>query len=139
MTLLVSELVTNAMLHGGTSSELTVRIDEGVLRAEVRDGNSSLPHVKHYSETATTGRGLLIVQALSAAWGTTPEGAGKVVWFELNATRAPGGSNPWESTRTGWAQGYPPGDTSEVFYLEGDRWDDDLPKGVLVSVVGVGC
>lgn len=83
--LMVSELVTNAILHGGAGAELTLRLSDSRLRAEVRDGNPSAPVVRNYSDTATTGRGMIIVDALAAEWGAFAAGDGKVVWFELEA------------------------------------------------------
>ncbi len=83
--LLVSELVTNAVLHAGTPLDVVVRLRTDRLRVEVRDGSSRLPERKHYAVSASTGRGLLLVEALATAWGTEEAGDGKVVWFELDA------------------------------------------------------
>jgi anti-sigma regulatory factor (Ser/Thr protein kinase) len=83
-TLLVSEVVTNAVLHGASTVELTLRAGPGSLRVEVRDDNEALPVRKRYSQTAATGRGLVLLEALSSAWGAEPESAGKVVWFDLD-------------------------------------------------------
>lgn len=84
VTLLVSELVANAVLHAGTELDVVLRRAEGRVRVEVHDGDHRLPTRKHYSVTATTGRGLALVEDLARAWGaeTTPEG--KFVWFELD-------------------------------------------------------
>lgn len=84
-TLLVSELVTNAVLHAGTPLDVVVRLRPDRLRVEVHDGSPRLPERKHYAVSASTGRGLLLVEALAAAWGTEEAGGGKVVWFELDA------------------------------------------------------
>lgn len=81
--LMISELVTNAILHGGEGAVLTLMVDDLKIRAEVRDSSPALPVVRSYSETATTGRGMVIVDALAAAWGTFAVDGGKVVWFEL--------------------------------------------------------
>lgn len=81
--LLVSELVTNAVLHAGTSIGVRVRATTGWLRVEVSDGSTRQPHICDYSADATTGRGLNLVEALAARWGTEATGAGKVVWFEV--------------------------------------------------------
>lgn len=90
--LMISELVTNAILHGGEGAVLTLMADDLKIRAEVRDSNPAMPVVRNYSDTATTGRGMVIVDALAAAWGTFPVTGGKVVWFEL-----PTGANGDES------------------------------------------
>ena len=88
LLLLVSELVTNAALHARTESELSIGIDEGTVRVEVRDGSDVLPVAKHYSTTASTGRGLLLVDQLADRWGAEAERVGKVVWFELDLEAA---------------------------------------------------
>ena len=81
--LMISELVTNAILHGGEEALLTLLVDDLKIRAEVRDSSPSMPVVRKYSETATTGRGMVIVAALASDWGTYAVDGGKVVWFEL--------------------------------------------------------
>lgn len=81
--LLVSELVTNAILHAGTSIGLRVRGTTGWLRVEVSDGSTRQPHICDYSADATTGRGLDLVEALATGWGTETTANGKVVWFEV--------------------------------------------------------
>lgn len=88
-SLLVSETVTNAVLHAATEVELTVVAGDGSLRVEVRDGSSVLPGVRHYEDEATTGRGIGLVELLSTSWGVEPEpGGGKTVWFVLGAEGA---------------------------------------------------
>ncbi len=99
MNLLVTELVTNAVVHGGTQADLKLLFDSGRLRVEVRDGNSATPKVKNYSTTATTGRGMQIVDALADRWGTKNEGPGKVVWLECKVQEG-SGAEPSEGART---------------------------------------
>ena len=82
--LLVSELVTNAVLHARSASELVVRTVDSGIRVEVRDDSSAAPSPKGYSLEAGTGRGLLLVEALAARWGSDPGAFGKSVWFELD-------------------------------------------------------
>lgn len=85
-TLLVSELVTNAMLHAG--GELLVRVsdasDPGAVRVEVGDGSSRAPRRQSYGPEAVTGRGMVLVDALADSWGCEVGPDGKVVWFELS-------------------------------------------------------
>ncbi len=88
-TVLVSELVANAVLHTDTPFEVVVRIDGDRARVEVHDGSGQLPARKHYSTLSGTGRGLLLVERMAAAWGATPTTSGKVVWFELDTAAAP--------------------------------------------------
>ena len=86
--LLLSELVTNAVLHAGTDIEVTIRLDGEVLRVEVRDGDPRLPSVRHYSLLSGTGRGLALVAETARKWDAEPlpSGQGKTVWFELGAS-----------------------------------------------------
>lgn len=83
-SLLVSELVANAVLHAGTTVHVIARITPARLRVEVYDDNPRLPTRKHYSALSTTGRGLMLVERLSEDWGTAGTPSGKVVWFELD-------------------------------------------------------
>lgn len=84
-SLLVSELVTNAVLHAGSVSVVTISYEAGVVRVEVSDSSSAQVQLRHYSADAGTGRGLLLVQAIAASWGNASVADGKRVWFELNS------------------------------------------------------
>jgi anti-sigma regulatory factor (Ser/Thr protein kinase) len=83
--LLVSELVTNAVLHARTDFELVIRVVPQGVRIEVSDESPSAPVVRRYEDEAMTGRGLALVEDLAARWGVDerPHG-GKTVWFELD-------------------------------------------------------
>jgi len=87
-SLLVSELVTNAIVHGRSGATVDAGLAPGVLRVAVTDDSPApLPAVDLAPRTsAEGGRGLLIVSLLASRWGvmSTPAG-GKVVWFELDA------------------------------------------------------
>jgi anti-sigma regulatory factor (Ser/Thr protein kinase) len=89
-TLLVSELVANAILHAGTTIEVVARVVPQRLRIEVHDDNPRMPVRKHYSNLSGTGRGLLLVERLAADWGAEATESGKRVWFELD--QSPSGS-----------------------------------------------
>lgn len=85
--LLVSELVANVLLHGRGDPVLTLTLRDGVLRCEVEDeARVPLRARDRAPDDAEGGRGLLIVESLSRAWGVRPTSRGKAVWFEL-ATR----------------------------------------------------
>ena len=88
-TLLVSELVANAILHTATAFDVVVRPGADGVRVEVHDGSPLLPVRKHYSTMSGTGRGLLLVEQMAAAWGSHPTSTGKVVWFELDGQSTP--------------------------------------------------
>ena len=85
--LLVSELVTNVVLHAGTEIDLRCFTYSDAVRFEVRDGSSVLPGIRHYDISAATGRGISLVDAISTRWGANPEPHGKVVWFQIGETQ----------------------------------------------------
>lgn len=82
-TLLVSELVTNALLHARSGVEVVVRVGEIMVRIEVHDAAARLPERIAEPGETLAGRGLHILDALAAAWGAEPRTGGKAVWFEL--------------------------------------------------------
>lgn len=79
--LAVSELVTNALLHGHGTPVIRLVDNGDRLRAEVCDDSPLLP-VSHRM-TPTSGLGLRVVEQVSSAWGASRRGRGKVVWCEL--------------------------------------------------------
>jgi anti-sigma regulatory factor (Ser/Thr protein kinase) len=83
--LLTTELVTNAIVHAGTKSQLFIQAAKGVVRVEITDPDDRLPSMAVHDTEAVGGRGLIIVNGLASAWGVeaTTEG-GKTVWFELS-------------------------------------------------------
>ena len=83
--LLTSELVTNAVIHARTDVEVSVRRSNGRLRIEVSDHTSRRPTLMSIPADSTTGRGLLLVEVMSATWGIDDDNSGKLVWFELAA------------------------------------------------------
>ncbi len=92
--LLVSELVTNAVLHAGSKIEVAVRHRGEWLRVEVVDESPVLPGARDFDNDAATGRGLALVDMLADDWGVEPiEDDGKVVWFEVPAAHAEEGSD----------------------------------------------
>lgn len=84
VNLLVSELVTNAVVHGGSAAEVSVVLTPTALRVEVGDHDEYVPTVNQASDWATSGRGLALVDALSQRWGVEPIPGGKVIWFEVD-------------------------------------------------------
>lgn len=88
--LVASELVTNAVVHAGTGIELTLRLAGGQLHIAVRDDAPGQPRIAGIvDESATSGRGLLLVDALASAWGTMFPDAGKVVWATVKVRPGP--------------------------------------------------
>ncbi|MFI0508771.1 SpoIIE family protein phosphatase [Streptomyces sp. WSLK1-5] len=82
--LVVSELVTNALVHTGGQVRLDLTLVGRRLRVSVADASPRTP-VKPTSIgwEATGGRGILLVEAVSAAWGSVPVSGGKQVWSEI--------------------------------------------------------
>ena len=87
--LAVSELVSNAMLHGAPPVEVRVLPLGDGARVEVADQSQRRLVMPVPSSDAMTGRGLALVAALSSRWGVEPvQGGGKVVWAELSPETA---------------------------------------------------
>ena len=90
--LLVTELVANAVVHAGTTSELTLAMRRGRLHVSLADDDPRPPELRHGPPLSTSGRGIALVDALADDWGWEPtgDGAGKTVWFDLDtgASRA---------------------------------------------------
>ncbi|WP_329519392.1 ATP-binding SpoIIE family protein phosphatase [Spirillospora sp. NBC_01491] len=79
--LMVSELVTNALVHG--AGAIGMRLIKGsALLCEVYDDGHELPRLCHADATDESGRGLQLVSHLAERWGTNRTEHGKVVWFE---------------------------------------------------------
>ena len=81
--LLVSELVTNAVLHARTELEVVVEVRARLVQVSVRDGSGAKPALRRYDRFAATGRGLHLLETLADRWGVDVEGDEKRVWFEL--------------------------------------------------------
>ena len=86
--LLASELVSNAVRHTQSGPSITAAIVDGFLEVGVNDGRrDKVPQIFCTDDlTAEHGRGLPIVEALAAEWGTTLLPKGKQVWFRLDAS-----------------------------------------------------
>ena len=82
--LLTTELVTNAVVHVGCKSQLSIRVGGGSVRVEVTDPDDRLPTMAAPDPDAIGGRGLIIVNGLASAWGVERADGGKAVWFELS-------------------------------------------------------
>nr|WP_206438928.1 ATP-binding protein [Streptomyces scabichelini] len=85
----VTELLTNVHRHAEPDKLCTVEIELLLdrLTVSVRDRDPRLPEVRDVDATATCGRGLAMVAAMSESWGVRPDGeSGKVVWFTLPAS-----------------------------------------------------
>nr|WP_203943981.1 ATP-binding protein [Planotetraspora thailandica] len=83
--LLVSELVTNALCHARGPVGLTLSTMDGLLRCEVEDAGTVVPHVYEATDDDEGGRGLGLLDMLACCWGGARTSTGKVMWFELPA------------------------------------------------------
>jgi anti-sigma regulatory factor (Ser/Thr protein kinase) len=82
--LLTSELVTNALTHSSGTVVLDISCSFGLLRVEVHDTSGSVPVQADPADDGETGRGLLLVETLSAEWGFYRTNLGKAVYFVLS-------------------------------------------------------
>ncbi|MEU1054298.1 ATP-binding protein [Streptomyces sp. NPDC005876] len=84
VVLCVSELTTNALLHGVPPGRgFLLRLlayDDGLVRVEVHDSGGGVPAVR---EPGEGGRGLLLVSVLADKWGVGERSPGKTVWCEF--------------------------------------------------------
>ena len=82
--LLVSELVTNAVLHARSATRVTVERGGTTIRVSVEDDSPAQPRLRELGPEAVTGRGLLLVDRIARRWGVDPRDEGKCVWFEVD-------------------------------------------------------
>ncbi|PPK98043.1 serine phosphatase RsbU (regulator of sigma subunit) [Kineococcus xinjiangensis] len=89
--LVVTELVTNAVLHAGTEVELRLRDEQEALWLEVADRLPGvLPLLRAPDDERESGRGVLLLDALATEWGTAHRSHGKAVWCRFS----PAGATP---------------------------------------------
>lgn len=85
MSIVVSELVTNAVRYGKNPVELRLLVNGDCLRVEVIDGNpTDVPVPREATNTESTGRGMPLIDALTFKWGVDVSDAHKVVWAEVS-------------------------------------------------------
>lgn len=93
LILLVSELVTNAVVHTGCPAVLRLSLPgteagEATVRLEVADRSERAPVPRCVGSDATGGRGLALVDGLADRWGWSTDGTGKRIWCELDRCAA---------------------------------------------------
>lgn len=99
VNLLVSEVVTNAVVHGRSQVVVTVQLRPAAVRIDVLDNGTGLPVPRVARADATSGRGMALVEALASSWGIDARDGGKSVWFEVprpdaGGVGAGGGTGP---------------------------------------------
>jgi len=90
IALLVSEVVTNVIVHTSSNVELHLSRFDGNVRVAVSDRGSGT--VKIRDSDGAGGRGLQLVEALAQRWGVDARQDGKTVWFEVGAAKLAGRS-----------------------------------------------
>jgi len=92
--LLTSEVVANVIIHTASAPSFAVARDGSGVRVDVVDGSPAPPHRRMHSATATTGRGIELLEDLADDWGWTPVSGGKVVWFRVGSAGADPSGEP---------------------------------------------
>jgi anti-sigma regulatory factor (Ser/Thr protein kinase) len=90
----VSELVTNVVQHAGTSARVTMELADRLLVTVEDTGSWSAPRTGREDPSASQGRGLALVAAVSDAMGHARGVEGSTVWFELALDRKTHLSHP---------------------------------------------
>lgn len=84
VSLLVSELVSNAIIHAQSDFEVSVMLRSHSIRVEVGDQSVVVPVPRDAEPDDVSGRGMALVDALATGWGVTDrDEGGKTVWFEV--------------------------------------------------------
>lgn len=88
VALLVSELVTNAVVHARSEVEVAVHLRPERVRIEVIDRAQDHVLRRAARDDESSGRGMALIEALAIAWGIDFQLAGKSVWFEMQRPEA---------------------------------------------------
>lgn len=101
MALCLSELASNAVAHTDVAGGFTVHLRAGSrgVRLEVRDADGGRVDVRRPTSEETSGRGLLIVGALSHTWGVSRLPYGKIVWALFDSAATPASADRCRTTR----------------------------------------
>jgi anti-sigma regulatory factor (Ser/Thr protein kinase) len=95
LTLAVSELVTNALVHGSGPIEVMLTAEDGTVRVEVADQGGGRPKlVQPEPVLASRGWGLRLVDGLADEWGSVSQGARTTVWMERHVPTRGGDDEP---------------------------------------------
>lgn len=127
--LVATELVTNAVLHGGGCTGVQLRAVEGGIRVEVRDKTSSHPMVAHESVDSLTGRGVRLISAVAARWGVDDQPTGKAVWAEITGSQQSAHEQLDEDELLRMWEDPPPEPSSSTFHIE----LGDVPTDLLLA------
>jgi len=122
---LVSELVSNAVIHARTQMMLTVESVGAGVRVALADDSAVMPRFAGADRRSISGRGLLIIDRLASRWGVDRLPQGKVVWVEIETPSAAGDTLEDDDLVTLWvddAEGIddPPSDSAVSVRVEID-------------------
>lgn len=83
--IVLSEVVTNAVLHARTMITIAIECDEAAVAVAVTDNSSEAPRPRGHGDLDEGGRGLLLIEQLATCWGydASSDGEGKVIWFRI--------------------------------------------------------
>jgi anti-sigma regulatory factor (Ser/Thr protein kinase) len=123
--LVVSELVTNATLHGEPPIVLRIEGRPDGVHVEVEDAGPAMPIFMQPHRDNMTGRGLSLILGLSVAWGVDRLSSGKTVWAELAA----------ESVAPVRSRADRPGPAEMLADWNDDSWSDALRHTVRIGQV----
>jgi hypothetical protein len=102
-SLIASELLTNSVNAGSTTATLSLAVHRDHLRVAVEDDAVGRPELRRAIQTATSGRGLLIISEISQAWGVDASSSGKQVWAEIAVPAS--ATTQLSCTRAAWRSG----------------------------------
>lgn len=89
VVLLVSELVTNAVIHARTRVEVVLASEADRVRVEVIDGDREHIRRRDAADEDQSGRGMALIESLTIGWGVETLATGKAVWFEVPRSNRP--------------------------------------------------
>lgn len=81
--LVVSELVTNGVVHGAAPLSLAIEVRHQSMHIDVSDGGQGDPVARGFSSDAGDGRGLALVKRIATSWGVESSSTGKTVWADI--------------------------------------------------------
>lgn len=85
VVLLISELVTNAVVHARSTVTIDLAvIDDGPVHVNVHDESPVRPTPRHHVADRPGGRGMYLLESLAARWGVEESRTGKSIWFEVD-------------------------------------------------------
>ena len=85
VVLLISELVTNAVVHARSTVTIDLAVnDDGPVHVKVHDESTVRPTARRHHADRPGGRGMHLLESLAARWGVEESRTGKSIWFEVD-------------------------------------------------------